>query len=921
MPRRTWSLPLCGLAALACATASARVYVDARAAGSETGDTWHDARRTIRAALAVAGPGEEVWIAGGTYAEGGALEIGTPNLRMLGGFRGSETAAAQRSGGASTVIDGRNEYACLMVTATNVTLDGLTLQRGRSTGHGAGLFNAGANLVVNGCTIAGCAIATDSRRGGGIYSSQPMQLLNSVVRDNTNAVSQNGEGGGGLAFDCAGALLVSNTVFQANKANDACAGDETMYGAGGAIELLQAGQLTAVNCVFDGNGALHNEPTKNRRGGAIYLKAASGGGATLIHCTFYSNHVVRGRGGAVYSAGAPVSATNCIFWGNACTADNGSIAGRQVYSESGPVSIGYTCLPGLGTNDVYAGGLLALANVITNDPQFADAAGHDFHLQSTEGHWDPRSGLWLTDARSSLCIDRGAPGSPYGCEPQPNGGRANLGADGNTARASLSPPDEIPAVSHAPPAMIGRTTATLGVRLDQGRWADGIVYWGTRDGGTRADSWEHAAPVPDVLQDGCVSAVALPRVSPDTTYYYRGYAANPAGSAWAPATASFRTGPLQHGSRDPRVIHVSAGNTSAFQDGSCWTYAYSNLATAWDRLGGETNTLWIAAGTYPCSRPLQSGLPGLAVYGGFGGAETGSDQRDLLRHTTVLTGVRNGDPRQRCRLLDLSGAGARIDGLTLVGGTCLNDNDGGGALRSTGDALEVTDCTLVSNAALGRAGTGGALCLTGDTAVRRCTFLGNSSGAVGGGDGDGGAIYFRKAGGRLVIENAAFHGNTCVSAALDQPRKGGAVYADAGHDGRGEVTACTFCGNRAGSDGGAVAIVAGTLTVSYSIFWADTNSWQIAGYGGEIWGGSDSQLRLSHCNVDTNAIDGTGVRDLGPGLAGADPGFASMDAPVDLHLQSQFGRWTPDGFVNDPFTSPCLDLGAYRGTPQASRTR
>ena len=51
---------------------------------------------------------------------------------------------------------------------------------------------------------------------------------------------------------------------------------------------------------------------------------------------------------------------------------------------------------------------------------------------------------------------------------------------------------------------------------------------------------------------------------------------------------------------------------------------------------------------------------------------------------------------------------------------------------------------------------------------------------------------------------------------------------------------------------------------------------------------------------------GQDVRRFHPG----DPVFASAEPPVDLHLQSLFGRWTPDGFVNDVLTSPCVGLGA-----------
>ncbi len=60
----------------------------------------------------------------------------------------------------------------------------------------------------------------------------------------------------------------------------------------------------------------------------------------------------------------------------------------------------------------------------------------DFHEQSTGGHWV--GGGWATDIGTSPCINRGDPKAKFGNEPDPNGGRANMGAYGNTDQASKS---------------------------------------------------------------------------------------------------------------------------------------------------------------------------------------------------------------------------------------------------------------------------------------------------------------------------------------------------------------------------------------------------------------------------------------------------------------------------------------------------
>ena len=71
------------------------------------------------------------------------------------------------------------------------------------------------------------------------------------------------------------------------------------------------------------------------------------------------------------------------------------------------------------------------------DPLFVDAAGGDYHVKSTAGHY--AAGSWVNDSADSPAIDSGDPSSDYATEPSPNGGRVNLGNYGNTAEASKSP--------------------------------------------------------------------------------------------------------------------------------------------------------------------------------------------------------------------------------------------------------------------------------------------------------------------------------------------------------------------------------------------------------------------------------------------------------------------------------------------------
>jgi parallel beta-helix repeat protein/predicted outer membrane repeat protein len=86
---------------------------------------------------------------------------------------------------------------------------------------------------------------------------------------------------------------------------------------------------------------------------------------------------------------------------------------------------------------------------ISVNPQFADAAGGDYHLKSEGWRWSTNEESWVYDEVTSSCIDAGDPASPLGNEPlsaprDPNNIYGinlyiNMGAYGGTCQASIPP--------------------------------------------------------------------------------------------------------------------------------------------------------------------------------------------------------------------------------------------------------------------------------------------------------------------------------------------------------------------------------------------------------------------------------------------------------------------------------------------------
>ncbi len=122
---------------------------------------------------------------------------------------------------------------------------------------------------------------------------------------------------------------------------------------------------------------------------------------------------------------------------------NSIISDNEQYGINGTANVTYTLFFNNTLGDYING--VNVSN-ITNEtnPLFYNVTHtyqvfdefNDFHLKSTVGRWNGTA--WVTDAQNSPAIDAGEPADDYSLEPQPNGGRINIGAYGNTQEASKS---------------------------------------------------------------------------------------------------------------------------------------------------------------------------------------------------------------------------------------------------------------------------------------------------------------------------------------------------------------------------------------------------------------------------------------------------------------------------------------------------
>jgi hypothetical protein len=156
-------------------------------------------------------------------------------------------------------------------------------------------------------------------------------------------------------------------------------------------------------------------------GNTIARNSASDGGGIYTGCLtgVFRNNII-----ALNSSGRGISAP-----------DPAAVVG----------DLSYCCVFGNLPANVLSGfnGMFGVRGNFNLDPLFANAVAGDYHLQSRAGRWNDTTSSWILDTASSPCLDAGAPTSPFANEPAPNGGRANLGAYGNTLYASKTPAPKV----------------------------------------------------------------------------------------------------------------------------------------------------------------------------------------------------------------------------------------------------------------------------------------------------------------------------------------------------------------------------------------------------------------------------------------------------------------------------------------------
>ncbi len=345
----------------------------------------------------------------------GATNISVIENRITGYWYGVNVS--QSSNG--VLIDNNNIFdiadrAISIYSSTNITISNNVITNngiGVTSGDAAINLLAVSNYLIIGNTITGhlrsssTAITLGNSVSGGV-------IQGNIISGNTAGIS----GGSGYSTSASSNNLVANNTISNN----------TTYGIQGAGEYVG-------NIIFgNASGALlisqsyfHNNLVYGNTTDAVFVKS---GGSQIV-----SNTIRQANGAALRVQGAnnfngTTNIRNNILW-----AEGGIGIDVDAASEAGfksDYNLFYL------TNNAIVGNWGGHVQNVLSDWQFR--LGLDLHGIAADPQFvDPASGNYHL-LFGSPAVDAGDPHDPYSFEPSPDGGRINIGFDGNTSAATVS---------------------------------------------------------------------------------------------------------------------------------------------------------------------------------------------------------------------------------------------------------------------------------------------------------------------------------------------------------------------------------------------------------------------------------------------------------------------------------------------------
>ena len=823
-----------------------QLYVNgSRPDNSGAGTSWASAKRDIQTAINEVAASGSVWVRSGTYlptrdpngnatpadAREKTFYLNTKDVKIYGGFAGTETLLSQRNATNVTILSGdldgsggTNDAYHVLITGNRAAaciVDGFTITGGRANGSGTvsysgnafdrskagGIFNNTSNPTISNCIISN---NSSSSIAGGMYNINASPILTACTFGNNSAALGSGMYNATANPIITGCTFSNNTASQngggmlnenSSPAITNCTFNTNMATAGGGGIYNVNSNFPLSGCIFNANTAsnngggilnLNSDPTitscifsvntATQNGGAMYNATAS---PVIASSTFSNNTATQNGGGFYGDATSGGSITNSILSGNT----GATVNQQNIYkiAGAGMLTVSYTLI---GDYSSTAINNYTASNMLTGDPLFVNAsspAGAD--------------GIFRT-ADDGLRISCGSPARDAGT---------------------------------------GTTPAT-------------DILGNSRVGSIDLGAYE-------IMASGCPALVYVDRSRPDN---------NGTGTSWTTAK------------RD-----VQAGINEVASGGSVWVKAGTYLPTL--DPNGIDNTANARDKTFYIN------TKDVKLYGGFVGTETLLTQRNVTTNLTTLSGdldSSSGTADAYHVLITANRTTACIvDGFTITGGRA----NGSGSVSYSGNSLDrsraggvynnnssptINNCRISSN----RSGSiaGGMYNVAASPVVTACTFSNNVATS-------GGGMYNATAsptitgctfsndtasqnGGGMLNESSSPVITSTTFNANPSSGSGGGLY---NLNSSPSISGSTFTTNRAIINGGALYIEGGNPTLSNCTFTSDTANQN----GGAVYIlNSDPSISSSTFRTNIASMSGGGIYNNGGDPTVTNCAFASNTA-------------------------------------------
>ena len=190
---------------------------------------------------------------------------------------------------------------------TNVTMNNITLTRGRGIGSSGGIRNDGALTITNSTLSDNSA----NSLGGALlnYGSGTITIHNALISGNSSA-------NGGAINNQGGAITITASTFSNNSS-----------AVGGAILTYRS--MTIANSTFSGNSATY--------GGGIF----TGGAMVIVSNSTFSNNSATISGGGIYKSGNRFVINNSIVANSRDGGDCSGVITSEGYNLAGDNSCNF----------------------------------------------------------------------------------------------------------------------------------------------------------------------------------------------------------------------------------------------------------------------------------------------------------------------------------------------------------------------------------------------------------------------------------------------------------------------------------------------------------------------------------------------------------------------------------------------------